>query len=107
MYFNIYYIYYFFDFLIFYRVDDFILWSMWQVGIRLSSEPYFLKIILRPIVSLQKVASCSHICPFRFQFFYSWNISTQIDTVIKNMKSCKYTTVGPGVHFKTPQWGLK
>ena len=107
MYFNIYYIYYLFDFLVFYRVDDFILWSMWQVGIRLSSEHYFLKIILRPIVSLQKVASRSHICPFRFQFFYSWNISTQIDTVIKNMKSCKYTTVGPGVHFKTPQWGLK
>ena len=43
MYFNIYYIYYFFDFLVFCRVDDFILWSMWQVGIRLSSEPYFLK----------------------------------------------------------------
>jgi len=67
-----------FDFLIFYRVDDFILWNMWQVGIRVSTEPCFLIIILRPIVSLQKVAMHSQICPFRFQFFNSWNISTHL-----------------------------
>lgn len=92
----IYYIYYFFDFLVFYRVDDFILWSMWQVGIRLSSDPYLLKIILRPTVSLQKVASRSHICPFCFQFFYSWNISTQIDTVIKKYEKLQIHHGGAG-----------
>ena len=67
-----------FDFLVFFRVDDFILWSMWQVGIRVSTEPCFLIKILRPIVSLQEVATHSQICPFRFQFFYSWNISMQL-----------------------------
>ena len=66
------------DCLVFFRVDNFILWSMWQVGIRVSTEPCFLIIILRPIVSLQKVATYSQISAFRFQFFYSWNISMQL-----------------------------
>ena len=67
-----------FDFLVFYRVDDFILWSMWQVGISGSTEPCFFIIVLRPMVSLQKFVAHSQICTFRFQFFYSWNISTQL-----------------------------
>ena len=42
-----------------------------------------------------------------FSIFLFVEYFNPTDTVIKNMKSCKYTTVGPGVHFKTPQWGLK
>ena len=59
-----------FDFLVFYRVEDFILWSMWQVGIRVNTEPCFLIIILRPMVSPRNVTSHSQICPFRFQIFF-------------------------------------
>ena len=67
-----------FEFLVFYRVDDFILWSMWQVGIWGSTGPCFLIIVFRPMVSLQTFVTHSQICTFRFQFFYSWNISTQL-----------------------------
>ena len=48
-----------FDFLVFYRVEDFILWSMWQVGIRVNTEPCFVTIILRPMVSPRNVTTHS------------------------------------------------
>ena len=57
------------DCLVFFRVDNFILWSMWQVGIRVSTEPCFLIIILRPIVSLKRLLRTVKLVHFVFNFF--------------------------------------
>ena len=64
---------------------------------------------LFPHNSLQADGFTTKVCYTQSNLYVSFSIFlfveyfNSIDTMIKNMKSCKYPTVGPGVRTKTTQ----